>query len=82
MSHHTTIICDDTDIFILLLYHSITALRADVHVFIEATSRDRKIISFNETLKKLDDQGINVQDLQASMPCLDGTVDSLFGIDC
>ena len=52
-----TVICDDTDVFVLLLYfYKQKSLKCEV--FLEETSKERKLVSIGETIENLKSQGI------------------------
>ena len=75
-----TIVCDDTDVFILLLYfYKIKSISGEV--LLEATSTKRTLISIHNTIQKLERQGFSIEDilpLHALMGCDTGA--GLFNI--
>ena len=57
-----SIISDDTDVFILLFYfYKVKCI--DVDVFLETTSKERRLIDIGNTVEQLENQGYSIEDI-------------------
>ena len=57
-----TVVCDDTDVFLLLL-HFYKTKEISNEIYLQETSKERKIISISETIKKIEEDGISIVDI-------------------
>ena len=76
-----TVVCDDTDVFLLLL-HFYKVKGSTNEVYLEETSKERKVISIRESIEKIEGEGISITDilpLHALTGC--DTVSKMCGIE-